>query len=141
MPTREDIAHQSSSVLSIAKFEPVEEVNNEEGLSTAFESRLNPSKLGKHASAGLADQNRRWSSIFIRHSNDQKSVNWISICTPAILPITTDYLPKMETLAKLYTEFRYSIATNLVAAVSLSCTVRGAETNPFVECKVNFITR
>lgn len=41
-----------------------------------FESRFNPSKPGKR-SIGLADQARRWASIFIRHSNDQRAVNWM----------------------------------------------------------------
>lgn len=39
-------------------------------------SRFNPSKPGKQ-SVGLADQARRWASIFIRHSNDQRRVNWV----------------------------------------------------------------
>lgn len=47
------------------------------GGSKAFTmSRFNPSKPGKQ-SLGLADQARRWASIFIRHSNDQRSVNWV----------------------------------------------------------------
>jgi hypothetical protein len=122
IPTREadrTIPQQTSSLISLAKFAPVEEVNNEENLNTLFELKLNPSKLAKNASAGLADQNRRWSSIFIRHSNDQQSVNWTSICTPATLPITTDYLPTVEALASLYTDYRYSISTESVTSVSL----------------------
>lgn len=39
-------------------------------------SRFNPSKTGK-TSVGLADQARRWASIFIRHTNDQRAVNWV----------------------------------------------------------------
>lgn len=42
----------------------------------AFTNKFNPSKPGKQ-SLGLADQARRWASIFIRHSNDQRSVNWV----------------------------------------------------------------
>lgn len=42
----------------------------------ALEGRFNPSKPGKR-SLGLADQARRWASIFIRHSNDQRAVNWV----------------------------------------------------------------
>lgn len=41
-----------------------------------LESRFNPSKPGKR-SIGLADQARRWASIFLRHSNDQRAVNWM----------------------------------------------------------------
>ncbi|KAM0748165.1 hypothetical protein T439DRAFT_349523 [Meredithblackwellia eburnea MCA 4105] len=74
-------------------------------------SRLNPSKPGKR-SVGLADQARRWASIFIRHSNDQRAVNWVSITRGACLPITTDYLPTSSDLANHYSDYRYAVPTH-----------------------------
>lgn len=74
--TADIIPAHPASLMSIAKFAPVEEaVHHKSYKRKSFESRLNPSKSGRR-SAGLADQERRWSSIFIRHSNDQRSVNW-----------------------------------------------------------------
>ncbi|KAK4705317.1 hypothetical protein P7C70_g888, partial [Phenoliferia sp. Uapishka_3] len=73
--------------------------------------RLNPSKPGKR-SVGLADQARRWASIFIRHSNDNRAVNWVSITRGACLPLTTDFLPTAEDQAKNYSDYRYSVPTN-----------------------------
>lgn len=39
-----------------------------------------------------------------------------SICTPACLPITTDYLPPTEALASQYTDYRYSIPTDCLTS-------------------------
>ncbi|SCV74073.1 BQ2448_6505 [Microbotryum intermedium] len=74
-------------------------------------SRFNPSKPGKQSN-GLADQARRWASIFVRHANDQRSVNWVSITRGACLPLTTDFLPTAEALATEYSDFGYAVPTS-----------------------------
>ena len=90
------------------------------GSRRSIDPKFNPSKPEK-LSVGLADQARRWASIFPRHANDQRAVNWTSICTPACLPLTTDYLPADEELEKLYSEYKYSIPTT---SASSSFTLR-----------------
>ncbi|KAK4053511.1 vacuolar membrane-associated protein iml1 [Microbotryomycetes sp. JL201] len=82
--------------------------------SKIFGTRFNPSKPGGKQSRGLADQARRWASIFIRHSNDQRSVNWVSVTRGACLPLTTDYLPPMNVLTNQFSDHRYSIPTSHV---------------------------
>ncbi|SGY46236.1 BQ5605_C001g00401 [Microbotryum silenes-dioicae] len=77
--------------------------------STAF--RFNPSKPGRRSN-GLADQARRWASIFVRHANDQRSVNWVSITRGACLPLTTDFLPTADALATEYSDFGYTVPTS-----------------------------
>ncbi|EWM23480.1 dep domain containing protein [Nannochloropsis gaditana] len=55
---------------------------------------------------------RRWSHVFppgeveFKHS---PGPNWKSLCQPAILPLTTDYLPTPEQLRKDYTESFYTL--------------------------------
>ncbi|KAM0788563.1 hypothetical protein ACM66B_001688 [Microbotryomycetes sp. NB124-2] len=80
--------------------------------SKIFGTRFNPSKPGGKQSRGLADQARRWASIFIRHSNDQRSVNWVSVTRGACLPLTTDYLPPMNVLTNQFSDHRYSVPTS-----------------------------
>ncbi|KAK4050900.1 vacuolar membrane-associated protein iml1 [Microbotryomycetes sp. JL221] len=86
--------------------------NSRKSASKIFGSRFNPSKPGGKQSRGLADQARRWASIFIRHSNDQRSVNWVSVARGACLPLTTDYLPPMNVLSSQFSDHRYAVPTS-----------------------------
>lgn len=122
-------------------------------------SLLNPSKPGKR-SVGFADQARRWASIFIRHSNDQRAVNWVSVPatffggTPsadpvdgrrsitrgACLPMTTDYLPTAEDLASKYSDYRYSVPTSSTASSFLLRTDI-AQRSPVLELMTELISQ
>lgn len=64
----------ASTSLSLKKYAPVYDHNDIK--HKPLESKFNPSKPGKR-SVGLADQARRWASIFLRHTNDQRAVNWV----------------------------------------------------------------
>ncbi|KAL8286984.1 hypothetical protein RQP46_003990 [Phenoliferia psychrophenolica] len=102
-------------------------------------SLLNPSKPGKR-SVGLADQARRWASIFIRHSNDQRDVNWVSITRGACLPMTTDYLPSADDLTKNYSDFRYSVPTSSTSSSFLLRTDI-AQRSPVLELMTEIISQ
>lgn len=55
---------------------------------------------------------RRWSHVFPPGEVEFKLTpgpNWKSLCQPAILPLTTDYLPSPEQLRKDYTEALYAL--------------------------------
>ncbi|GAA6011342.1 hypothetical protein JCM10207_008307 [Rhodosporidiobolus poonsookiae] len=78
--------------------------------------RFNPSKPGKR-SHGLADQARRWAGILIAERRSLKlGVKWRSLTRGACLPITTDYLPTVESLQTQYSEYRYTVPTGAVTS-------------------------
>lgn len=97
-----------SSSPSIPAFGAVVDQHRVDRKRAGGPSRFNPSKPGKR-SLGLADQARRWASIFIRHTNDQRAVNWVSITRTACLPLTTDYLPTEDRRRADYVAHEYSI--------------------------------
>ena len=64
---------------------------------------FNPSKNPPRLSA----YRRRWiDAMPVAASTttgvSQHAVQWVSLCTPACLPLTTDYFPTKENLAKHY---------------------------------------
>lgn len=73
-------------------------------------ARLNPSNPGR-SSVMLQDQSRRWINIFPRAGriNNQRSVKWKSLCTPACLPLYTDYMPSSADLNFKYSRESYSL--------------------------------
>lgn len=73
-------------------------------------ARLNPSNPGR-SSVMLQDQSRRWINIFPRAGriNNQRSVKWKSLCTPACLPLYTDYMPSSADLNVKYNRETYSL--------------------------------
>ena len=73
-------------------------------------SRLNPSNPSR-SSVMLQNQSRRWINIFPRAGriNNQRSVKWKSLCTPACLPLYTDYIPSTEDLLRSYSKETYSL--------------------------------
>ncbi|CAH7687806.1 hypothetical protein BY996DRAFT_4573156 [Phakopsora pachyrhizi] len=73
--------------------------------------KFNPSNPSS-TSSGLLSQFRRWSAIFPRSSNYQKSLKWKSLTTPACLPITTDFCPSEEELEASYTLTEYELPIN-----------------------------
>lgn len=73
-------------------------------------SRLNPSNPSR-SSGQLQDQSRRWLNIFPRAGriNNQRSVKWKSMCTPACLPLYSDYMPSFEELGESYIKDTYTL--------------------------------
>ena len=56
-------------------------------------------------------EGRRWQHIRPRSTKDnQHLVKWTSLCAPACLPLTTDYLPTTEEVAEFYSVNNYEIA-------------------------------
>ena len=72
--------------------------------------RLNPSNPSR-SSGMLQDQSRRWTNIFprARRINNQRSVKWKSLCTPACLPLYSDYMPTHEELITSYTKETHTL--------------------------------
>lgn len=72
--------------------------------------RLNPSNPSR-SSGQLQNQSRRWVNIFPRAGriNNQRSVKWKSLCTPACLPLYSDYMPSFEELSDGYVKESYSL--------------------------------
>lgn len=75
---------------------------------SAASERFNPSNP-RVPSQGLLSQARRWSAIFPRTQNDQRSLKWKSLTTPGCLPMTTDFSPAPHELDTLYSMQEYNL--------------------------------
>ena len=77
-------------------------------------ARLNPSNPAR-SSVLLQDQSRRWINIFPRAGriNNQRSVKWKSLCTPACLPLYTDYMPSSADLNIKYNRETYTLPVTM----------------------------
>ncbi|GAA97211.1 uncharacterized protein L969DRAFT_84358 [Mixia osmundae IAM 14324] len=73
--------------------------------------RLNPSNPSKSTQV-LLRQSQRWINIFPRHVNDQRSVKWKSLCSPASLPLYTTHYPSARELKEAYVEKGYTVPIN-----------------------------
>ncbi|KAF3903021.1 hypothetical protein ABW20_dc0110140 [Dactylellina cionopaga] len=71
---------------------------------------LNPSNP-KKAQMNAKNQFRRWQHVFPRPLRIS-TMKWKSLCSPAALPLTTEYFPTLEQLANEYSESPYVIAQN-----------------------------
>lgn len=116
MPVKE---LQGPNSVSLTEYGPVEETKIQKSSRPKRGQKFNPSKSGRKIGEEDKERERRWSSLFIRHRKDETSVNWTSICQPACLPLTSDYLPSLETIASLYNQSRYSISTEQAAGSAL----------------------
>lgn len=56
----------------------------------------------------IDSQTRRWHHVDIAHSKADL-VHWKSLCTPACLPLTTDFFPSND-LLKSYQEYTYTVS-------------------------------
>lgn len=72
------------SSLSATQYAPVEEAAREESNTSSrikkreFGKLFNPSKPRRKGKLNEPEDNeRRWASLYIRHSNDQRAVNWV----------------------------------------------------------------
>ncbi|RVD86577.1 uncharacterized protein DFL_004845 [Arthrobotrys flagrans] len=71
---------------------------------------LNPSNP-KKAQMSAKNQFRRWQHVFPRPLR-VSTMKWKSLCSPAALPLTTEYFPTLEQLANEYSESPYVISQN-----------------------------
>ncbi|KAJ1673756.1 vacuolar membrane-associated protein iml1, partial [Spiromyces aspiralis] len=54
---------------------------------------------------------QRWSHlIFSKSVHSSHSTKWVSMCTPAVMPLTTDYLP-LEHLEKHFRKYSYTVGS------------------------------
>ena len=61
----------------------------------------------------ISNHLRRWHHVFPRLSHKKFDfVKWNSLCTPACLPLTTDYFPTLQELQDSYQEYTYTISLN-----------------------------
>jgi hypothetical protein len=80
--------------------------------SAAMTKLINPCNPNKNVMK-MNSAIRRWRHIFPRleqYTEDDPEMNWKSLCSPASLPLTTDFFPTPEELAKYYQEYTYSLA-------------------------------
>ena len=71
-------------------------------------SLLNPSNPRKN-DVNIGNQFRRWQHVFPRPLQ-VSTVKWKSLCSPAAVPLTTEYFPTAEQLATEYQESFYKIS-------------------------------
>ncbi|KAK6348876.1 vacuolar membrane-associated protein iml1 [Orbilia blumenaviensis] len=71
---------------------------------------LNPSNP-KKVQINAKNQFRRWQHVFPRPLR-VSTMKWKSLCSPAALPLTTEYFPTLEQLANEYSESPYVISQN-----------------------------
>lgn len=70
----------------------------------------NPSK----SRVKLSSHMRRWQHVFPEASNlESEPIKWKSLCSPACLPLTTDYFPSEQELIDEYQEYNYTVSLNL----------------------------
>jgi len=81
--------------------------------------KFNPSNPYCSAS-GLLSQFKKWSAVFPRPPNDQRSLKWKSLTTPACLPITTEFAPGQDELNNSYslTEYEFPIGDSSILVKS-----------------------
>ena len=58
---------------------------------------------------------RRWHHVFpkkLLRNMTEVMMKWTSLCSPACLPLTTDYFPTTEELSEFYQEYTYTVSLN-----------------------------
>ena len=74
---------------------------------------LRPSQM-RHFRA-IPTHLRRWTHVVAKRLMQDMSeimIKWTSLCTPASLPLTTDYFPSMDELSENYQEYTYTVSLN-----------------------------
>lgn len=62
---------------------------------------------------GMSGHLRRWHHVFPQmHRKKKQLVKWNSLCTPACLPLTTDYFPTADELSESFQEYTYTVSLN-----------------------------
>ncbi|KAI9705598.1 MAG: vacuolar membrane-associated protein iml1 [Candelina mexicana] len=74
---------------------------------------LNPSNPRNHKTT-ILDQFRRWQHVFPRPLRTS-SIKWKSLCSPAAVPLTTEYFPTAEQLASEYQQSLYNVTHDVGA--------------------------
>lgn len=73
-------------------------------------SELNPSNPSVR-DVNIANQYRRWQHVHPK-SQRAKTMKWKSLCSPASVPLTTEYFPTRQQLSTEYEEKPYNISQN-----------------------------
>ncbi|KAI3645941.1 hypothetical protein MP228_008869 [Amoeboaphelidium protococcarum] len=62
----------------------------------------------------MSNHIRRWHHVFPQQSDDpaESLIRWTSLCSPACLPLTTDYFPTLKELKEQYAEYNYTVSLN-----------------------------
>jgi len=69
----------------------------------------NPSKNKMRLNSHIC----RWHHVFpksVEPTSNKANMKWKSLCTPASLPLTTDFFPKQDDLRDYYEEYTYALA-------------------------------
>jgi len=69
----------------------------------------NPTKNKMRLSSHIC----RWHHVFpksVEPTSSKATMKWKSLCTPACLPLTTDFFPKQDDLRDYYEEYTYALA-------------------------------
>lgn len=69
---------------------------------------INPSRPLSLLSQSQSSLARRWQHIFITPTL-QQNIKWKSMCTPACMPLTTEYYPSKTELEKAYQVYSYDV--------------------------------
>ncbi|KIO23515.1 hypothetical protein M407DRAFT_27041 [Tulasnella calospora MUT 4182] len=77
-------------------------------LEAAAAPPVNPSRPMSILSQSQSSLARRWQHIF-PHPTLQYQIKWKSMCTPACLPLTTEYYPSKTELEKAYQVYSYDV--------------------------------
>lgn len=77
-------------------------------LEAAAAPPINPSRPMSILSQSQSSLARRWQHIF-PHPTLQYQIKWKSMCTPACLPLTTEYYPSKTELEKAYQVYSYDV--------------------------------
>lgn len=77
-------------------------------LEAAAAPPVNPSRPMSLLSQSQSSLARRWQHIF-PHPTLQYQIKWKSMCTPACLPLTTEYYPSKTELEKAYQVYSYDV--------------------------------
>ncbi|RHZ88514.1 hypothetical protein Glove_22g115 [Diversispora epigaea] len=99
-------SHSNDPGKYFAKQSPGKVIASRQQYRSTLVNPCNPSKSSNRH--GVGTHLRRWEHIFPRPL-PKSSVKWTSLCTPACLPVTTDYFPPINE-SGLYDEYTYTIS-------------------------------
>ncbi|KAI9724085.1 MAG: hypothetical protein M1812_000804 [Candelaria pacifica] len=104
--SKADLASRSGAI------EPPETLSPKNALSP-WMKLLNPSNPKKN-DTNIVNQFRRWQHVFPRPLRNS-SIKWKSLCSPAAVPLTTEYFPTAEQLAAEYQQSLYYVTHDVGA--------------------------
>ena len=77
---------------------------------TIRQTFVNPCNPSKNV-IKLSSHVRRWQHVYPRlaQARHSSTIDWKSLCTPACLPLTTDFFPTEDDLRNYYQEYTYTV--------------------------------